>query len=199
MNYPSSSRTNTDKYITYANRGMSLEEDINLTNDYYLTNDIAVIHKKPTPIQATKVVFRNNKKVITEGYFKTPSTTDYNGIYKGLYVDFEAKETKSKTAFPLSNIHEHQIKHIKRIIDHGGISFLIVRFTSLNDTYLLKGIDLINYLDGNRSSIPLSYFIEKGIIIKESYQPRIDYIKIIDTLIKEWIYEEDYQNIKESI
>ncbi len=28
-----------------AHRGMNLEEDINLTNEYYLSHDIAVIHK----------------------------------------------------------------------------------------------------------------------------------------------------------
>ena len=36
---------------TYANRGMGLENDINETNKYYLTYDIALIYKKPTPIR----------------------------------------------------------------------------------------------------------------------------------------------------
>ena len=35
--------------------------------------------------------------VITEAYFRTPSTTDFNGIFKGRYIDFEAKETSNAT------------------------------------------------------------------------------------------------------
>ena len=35
---------------------MVLEEDINATNEYYLTNDIAVIYKKPTPIKILKLL-----------------------------------------------------------------------------------------------------------------------------------------------
>ena len=89
------------KYKTYANRGMTLESELNSTNTYYLENNIAVIYKKPTPIKVLKQI---NGKVI-KGYFEKPSTTDYNGLYKGKYIDFEAKETKSKTSFPLNNIH----------------------------------------------------------------------------------------------
>src|SRR5574344_1255838 len=102
------------KNLAYSNRGMVLEEDINVTNKYYLDNDIAVIYKKPTAITIVKAEYPTNKlAIIKEAYFKTPSTTDYNGIYKGKYIDFEAKETKNKTSFPLSNIHEHQIEHLK--------------------------------------------------------------------------------------
>lgn len=185
MNYPNRIKKEAT-YIDHKNRGMSLEEDINLTNEYYLVNNIALIYKKPTPIQVTKVEFNNTKKIIKEGFFKTPSTTDYNGLYKGMYIDFEAKETKSKTSFPLSNIHHHQLKHLDNVIKHHGISFIIVRFTTLNITYFLKGDDLINYINQeNKSSIPLSYFKEKGIIIKESYQPRLNYITIVDNIMKE--------------
>lgn len=184
MNYPNKIKKEKT-YIDYKNRGMSLEEDINLTNEYYLNNDIAVIYKKPTPIQATEVGFEKSKKVITKGYFKTPSTTDYNGLYNGYYIDFEAKETKSKTAFPLSNIHNHQLKHIESVIRHKGIAFIIIRFSLLDTTYLLKGDDLINYISNNKAkSIPLPYIKEYGIVIKENYQPRLDYIKIVDNIIR---------------
>lgn len=169
---------------TYANRGMTLEADLEASNNYYLVNDIAVIYKKPTPITISKVNYPSRSlAVIKEGYFSTPSTTDYNGIYKGKYIDFEAKETKLKTSFPLNNIHEHQIKHLRRIYKHGGIGFLIVRFTSINKTFFLPVESLINFLNENsRKSIPLSYFEENGYIINDKYNPRVDYLEIVDNI-----------------
>ncbi len=169
---------------TYANRGMSLEEDISLSNEYYRYNDKAVIYKKPTPITITKVNYPSRKEaVIKEAYFKTPSTTDYNGIYKGKYIDFEAKETKNKTMFPLNNIHTHQIKHLESIEKHGGIGFLIVRFTTLNKTYFLTLNKLLEFINNSsRKSIPLTYFEKNGYLIKDKYNPRVDYLEIIDKL-----------------
>ncbi len=184
MKYPTGAKKAYKNYNTYANRGMTLENDINDSNVYYLNNDIAVIYKKPTPITVAKVDYPSSvEAIIKEGYFKTPSTTDYNGIYKGKYIDFEAKETKSKVSFPLSNIHSHQIKHLKHIYNHGGIGFIIVRFTCLNETYLLTVEKLLDFLDNvKRKSIPLEYFKTNGYIIKDKYNPRIDYIEIIDKL-----------------
>src|SRR5690625_2961664 len=125
----------TSSNKSFSNRGMSLEEDINLTNAYYLERNIAIIHKKPTPVQIVNVNYpKRSAAVITEAYFQQAATTDYNGIYRGKYIDFEAKETRSTTSFPLANIHDHQIKHMKSIVKHGGISFLIIRFTSLSET-----------------------------------------------------------------
>src|SRR5699024_9129464 len=116
---------------SFSNRGMTLEEDINVTNAYYLQCNKAIIHKKPTPVQIVNVHYpRRSAAVITEGYFKQASTTDYNGLYRGKYVDFEAKETKHNTRFPLGNIHDHQINHMQSIVEHGGICFIIIRFSS---------------------------------------------------------------------
>lgn len=184
MNYPKAIKVNNTKNINYANRGMSLESDLNLTNAYYLQNNIAIIHKKPTPIKIVKVNFDLKKNAkINEAYFQLPSTTDYNGLYKGKYIDFEAKEVKNKKYFPISNINNHQIEHIRKIINHGGISFIIVRFTLLNKTFVLKGEDLINQININKlKSIPLSTFEELGFLIKEAYSPRLDYISIIDNI-----------------
>lgn len=178
FNYPNKiNHENSFKIKTYGNRGMTLEEDLNYTNSYYLEKDIAVIYKKPTPIQVVDTL----KEKITKAYFKEPSTTDYNGIYKGYYIDFEAKETTSKTSFPLSNIHKHQITHLEKVLKHGAICFLIVRFTKLNETYLLFAKDFLNYVYNNeRKSLPYSLFKEKGYLIKYKLNPRIDYIEIID-------------------
>lgn len=174
--------TKKDYNYLYSNRGMNLEEDLNSSNKYYLETNKAVIYKKPTPITINKVNYKSrNDAIITEAHFKIPSTTDYNGIYKGKYIDFEAKETKSKSSFPLSNIHNHQINHLKNITIHGGIGFIIVRFSSLNETYYMSFQKLNNFIEQqSRKSIPIEYFKKNGYLIKEGLRPRLDYLKIVD-------------------
>lgn len=189
MNYPNKKKTFKKNEIDYSNRGMNLESDINNSNKYYLENDIAIIYKKPTPVKVVKVDY--NKRIntkITEAYYEIPSTTDYNGIYKGKYIDFEAKETKCKTSFSLNNIHKHQIKHLIDVERHGGISFLIIRFVNLNETFLLQTRFLKQFLDtSNRKSIPYEYIKSNGFIIEEGYYPRLNYIKNLDSLYFEVI------------
>lgn len=175
-------RTNFNS--TFANRGMGLENDINETNNYYYTYDIALIYKKPTPIRITKTDYKNLR--ITDGFFERESTLDYNGVYKGYYIEFDAKETKSTTSFSINNIHNHQIKYIEKVLKHDGIVFLIVRFTKLNKDYILKGQDLLNFINENeRKSIPLSFFEKNCYKLEIKYAPRLDYIKIVDKLILE--------------
>ena len=75
------------KNIQYGNRGTNLENDINLSNKYYIDQKQAYIYKKPTPIKISKVDYPSkhnkvSKVVIREAYFEAPSTTDYNGIDK---------------------------------------------------------------------------------------------------------------------
>jgi len=164
-------------------RGMNLEEDLNLTNQYYLDLDMANIHKKPTPITIVKVDYPiRSKSKITEAYFKIPSTTDYNGVYKHRAIDFEAKETQSKTSFTLSNIHLHQIQHMESVAKHGAISFLIIRFTSLDETYLLYIDKFIEFTNNhNRKSIPIDWLRQNAYLIPYSLTPPIHYLKIIDS------------------
>src|SRR5699024_7508794 len=122
MNYPSGVKKNTNskrksKQINYTNRGMTLEDDINITKEYNLNNKLA-------PVQIINVHYpKSSPAVITEAYSKQASTTDYNGIYRQNYIDFEAKETTNTTSLPFSNIHEHQINHMQHILSHGGIAF----------------------------------------------------------------------------
>lgn len=181
MNYPNKKKA-TNKFINYGRRGMNLENDINETNKYYRDNDIALVYKKPIPIRIVKTEASTLKGIIIkEAYYEVPSTTDYNGIYNGKYIDFEAKETKNTTNFALRNIHPHQIKHLLNVIKHGGIAFLIIRFTELNKTFFLDAIYLKQFMDNNdRKSIPLSFIEENGYLIEEKFNPRLSYLNIID-------------------
>ena len=183
MRYPTGIKKDYHSTVHYDNRGMNLEDDLNATNEYYRVSDIALIYKKPTPITIAKVDYPSRyEAVIKEAYFKTPSTTDYNGLYKGKYIDFEAKETKLDN-FPLKNIHNHQIEHLKKVNEKGGIGFIIVSFVKRNKVYLLQTEKLIEYIENNKQkSIPLTYFEKEGYIIKQNYNPRLDYLKVIDEI-----------------
>ena len=184
MLYPNKIEKTGYKTVNYSNRGMNLENLINETNEYYVEKDIALIYKKPTPIGISEAVYTEHGRIIKNGYFKAPSTLDYNGIYKGKYIEFEAKETQKKTSFPLANFHEHQLKYMKKVINHGGICFVIIKMN--NQIFLIKGEDLIKFINENtRKSIPYEYLKEKGFVIKESYNPALDYLKIIDEVFLE--------------
>ena len=168
------------KIINYKNRGMSFEQEINESNEYYIENSIALIYKKPTPIKIVKC--ENN--TITEGYFEHKSTTDYCGVFKGKFIDFEAKSVASKTSFPLSNIRKNQLIHAENVIKNNGVSFFFVEFYNLEKYFILFSYDVLNFIEThNKKSIPLNYFVEKGIEIKRGLNPPLDYIKSIEEYI----------------
>lgn len=187
IGYPTKkTKPNGNKRNTFGSsgRGMSLEKDLNNSNDYYLDMNRAVIHKKPTPIQVVRVDYPNRSSAkIVEAYYKTPSTTDYNGIYRGRYIDFEAKETRSKTSFPFRSIHPHQIEHLKRIIEEGGIGFFIIRFSVYEETYLIDASILIDrFLNEKRQSITYEDVVNQGSLIRNGFTPCLHYLDNVDAM-----------------
>lgn len=174
--------------IDFAKRGMNFEEEINQSNEYYLAKKIAVVHKKPTPVQIVHVDYpARNRAKITEAYFRTASTTDYNGVYNGMYLDFEAKETKNKTSFPFSNFHQHQITHMETVLNQKGVAFVLLYFSTLSRIFFYPAtclIDRFNAQGTARKSIPLSEVEKEGIEIPFGISPRVPYIEALDTYLK---------------
>ena len=169
--------------VNFANRGMSFEKMINESNSYYLSRGIAVIHKKPTPIQIVKVDYPHRSRAkIVEAYFRQASTTDYSGVYKGHYIDFEAKETRQKKSMPMKNFHSHQIEHMEAVLEQKGICFVLLHFSSLRETYLLPASYLIEFykIDKGGKSMPLTYIQEHGYPIEMQQLPSIPYLEIIE-------------------
>lgn len=172
-----------------ARLGVDFEEMINDSNKYYLNKGLAAIYKKPTPIQVVSTTYpKRSMAKITEAYYKTPSTTDYNGVYKGYYIDFEAKSCHSNS-FPFSKIFKHQVDHLRTVSSLGAIAFLLIEFPNKEEIFLLP-VDLLIKLydamnEGGRKSIPYTYFKENAYLIKRGYTPQVDYLKAVDLLIRE--------------
>ena len=104
-------------------RGSALEEEINLTNDKYLSQNLALIQKIPTPIKPIEI--SKETRHITLAYFEKKSTVDYIGAVQGIPVCFDAKEC-AKDTFSLQNIHEHQLEFMNNFEKQGGIAFILI-------------------------------------------------------------------------
>ena len=134
-------------------RGSTLEDMINKTNEKYRENGLALIQKIPTPITPIKMEPENRH--ITLAYFEQKSTVDYIGAVQGIPICFDAKECNVRT-FPLQNVHEHQVAFMREFEQQGGIAFLLISYTALNEMYYLPFRDLERFwtraAEGGRKS-----------------------------------------------
>lgn len=186
IKYPSPHKNITnEKNKNSAARGMLFELELNKSNEYYININKALIYKKPTPIRIVKVDYPNRSHAkIVEAYYQTPSTTDYNGVYRGKYIDYEAKETQN-LSFAFDHIFPHQIEHLRKVDQHGGIAFVIIFFRRVNKIYLIDIKDFYKaYIagkNGEKHSIKYTDVEDLGgIEVTIGYSPVIDYLKQVD-------------------
>ena len=176
---PKVKKVSAKAVLSAGNRGMSFEADINAANEYYREKGICLITKRPTPINVVKVDYSKGA-TITNAYFEKQSTTDYNGVLNGRYIDFEAKSTKQKVSFPLANIPSQQIEHLSKVLEHGGIAFFLIRFDELGEVYLLDAKYVIDFhTKHKRKSIPLNLIKEVGVEVNYGLNPRLNYIAAV--------------------
>lgn len=143
------------KKSSYTNRGKNLEIQIEFTNSLYARRKLAIVQKVPTEWNITRKGFS-----IVSAFPVRKSTVDFVGIQiGGRGIAFDAKSTKNKTSFPLSNIEQHQIDFLQDFKELGGIAFLLVYFELHNRAFVLMIDDLIEYMaTASRKSIPFLYF-----------------------------------------
>lgn len=101
-------------------RGSLLEDMINMANEKYRDNGLALIQKVPTPI--TPINIDKESRHITLAYFDQKSTVDYIGVVQGLPVCFDAKECVMDL-FTLQKIHPHQVQFMRDFDRQEGIAF----------------------------------------------------------------------------
>lgn len=123
-------------------RGSTLEDLINRSNDSYRERKLALIQKVPTPI--TPINIDKESRHITLAYFDQKSTVDYIGAVQGIPVCFDAKECAVNT-FPLQNVHPHQVAFMKDFEEQGGIAFIILSYTHLDEIYYVPFAELYQF------------------------------------------------------
>ena len=144
--------------VSYANRGRSFEQIIEYANVQYKLKGWGLIQKVPTPWR----VLRKGKQIIS-AHPERKSTVDFVGVANGKAIAFDAKSTRERTRFPLSNIEQHQMDFLKQFYDQGGKAFILLEFVKFNETYLIPFDSLLEYwnkaMTGGRKSIPYSDMI----------------------------------------
>jgi len=167
----------------YGNRGMSFEALIDYSNQIYEQIGRALITKRPTPV---KILGRSPKGMV-QGYLEKPSTVDYDGVFQGRSINFEAKSTKELNRFDLKNIHDHQVQHLKKCHEHGGISFILVEFRAHNKTFLMQYETLAGYwsrkVRGGAKSISFEEFEHTAYEVARGRVP-VDYLPVVEQVWK---------------
>ena len=163
-------------------RGSALEELINMTNEQYLEQDLALIQKVPTPI--TPLNIDKESRHITLAYFDHKSTVDYIGIVQGIPVCFDAKECSYDT-FSLQNVHPHQIRFMEKFEQQGGIAFLIISYSHRGEIYYMPYKDIRRFWDRAQEGGRKSFRIEE-IDVTYELKPRGGFlIPYLDALQKD--------------
>lgn len=153
--------------------GAKFEEKLTKQFEEYRKEKKAYIFKIPTEF----VVLRKGTKIVSAFPKKQSPCLDYIGILpNGESIVFEAKTTKNKTSFPLSNIKDYQYELIKEINYYVDCVFFIIEFRELNETYLVSGNVILDFKENNtRKSIPHDKFKEIGVLMED-----LDVLKYIN-------------------
>lgn len=147
-------------------KGNDLEKRLNRQNILYRKDVKALILKVEVPIIITR-----------KGLVAKQSTVDYTGTLNGgKSIAFDAKETQSKTSFPLTNIEDHQLAYLRFQQNLRGFAFFMIHFKKVySDKVFITPIDLIEtYKNGNgRKSIPFKDFKDEWLIEIENYLEKV--------------------------
>ncbi len=145
-------------------RGSALEELINMTNEKYRENKLALIQKVPTPI--TPVQMDQATRHITLAYFEQKSTVDYIGVVQGIPVCFDAKECAADT-FALQNLHAHQVAFMDDFERQGGVAFLLIYYSKKDRYFYLRFQKMKEFWDRMEQGGRKSFRFEE---IEEEYE-----------------------------
>ncbi|MEH7434197.1 Holliday junction resolvase RecU [Bacillus thuringiensis] len=188
------------------NRGMAFEMLINLANQMYQRGGVALINKRPTPV---KVIKSRGSQVIN-GFYEAKSTVDYDGVYKGRAVAFEAKSTEKDKRFDLKNIAQHQLDYLEKAEKMGAICFFLIEFSKDKSVFavplsVIQSYVRMSHQPKGKKSIPRADFDIYGYLVEQTERAPIDYLQYVDEVVAPVMFDgmiqfdQDYQKVANNI
>ncbi|SFM35307.1 Holliday junction resolvase RecU [Salibacterium qingdaonense] len=164
---------------TQANRGMGFENLVNTTNLQYKNKGLALISKRPTPMK----IIGSTKGGQNICVFDQKSTVDFDGVYRGLSIQFEAKSTGEKR-FDLKMITDSQIDFLQQSERQGAVCFVLLEIRPLRTVYYVPNNMLQKYVReaqrGGRKSIPLDDLEIYADVVTQGQGIPLDYLAVVD-------------------
>ncbi|PEZ18710.1 Holliday junction resolvase RecU [Bacillus anthracis] len=166
------------------NRGMAFEKLINLSNEMYQREGVALINKRATPVK----VLKSAGGRVLNGFYEAKSTVDYDGVYKGRAVAFEAKSTQSLTRFDLSHIAQHQLDYLEKAEKMGAVCFFLIEFSKDQTVFLVPASVIQSYVrmshqPNGKKSISRADFDIYGYLVEQTERAPVDYLQYIDETV----------------
>lgn len=144
---------------------------------------MALINKHPTPVK----VLKSAGSRVLNGFYESKSTVDYDGVYRGKAVAFEAKSTQSDTRFDLSNIAQHQLDYLEKADKMGAVCFFLIEFSKDQTVFLVPLSVIQSYIRMSlqlkgKKSIPRADFDIYGYLVDQTERAPVDYLRYVDEL-----------------
>ncbi|MCY0910041.1 MAG: Holliday junction resolvase RecU [Sulfobacillus thermotolerans] len=169
-------------------RGMALEALINHASAVYRERGWCVVYKRPTPVK----ILRTRGTRILSAVLESASTVDYEGVYRGHSLQFEAKST-AENRFDLKNILPHQVAHLRECRAQGALCFLLLEFSAQGRVYLVPAERIFSALDdaenGGRKSIRNADIESTCYAVTQGRGVVLDYLAALDA----WLAAEPQQ------
>ncbi|EEL50603.1 Holliday junction resolvase RecU [Bacillus cereus] len=192
--------------MALGNREMHFEKLINLSNEMYQREGVALINKRPTPVK----VIKSRGSQVTNGFYEAKSTIDYDGVYKERAVAFEAKSTKSLTRFDLSNIAQHQLDYLEKAGKMGAVCFFLIEFSKDHTIFLVPASVIQSYVrmshqPNGKKSISRVDFDIYGYLVDQTERAPVDYLQYIDEAITPVMFDgmiqfdQDHKRVADNI
>lgn len=151
---------------SYANRGVALENLIELANKQYRKKGIAVIHKVPSKW----IPIRNKKGRVVTAKIEEKAAVDFMGRYKNIPIAFDAKSVSKDNRWYFRNLPEHQFDFLKDWHTGDSLSFILLGFWRTEEFFVLP-FEFIKerrdiWLNGGRASLQLEELRELFPVVK---------------------------------